>query len=118
MLCTKRHLLKLGLHETLQKLRLKKNGRTRQRSQLSHVNEARNIASDLYELSVYLPLKFKCLEFSIALSFLLIRYGCSFKFKIGVQRYDFLSHAWIEIDGEVLCDIPELASQMPVIMEI
>lgn len=39
-------------------------------------------------------------------------------FKIGVQKYDFLSHAWLEIDGKVVGDDNNIRDHLKVILKI
>ncbi len=49
---------------------------------------------------------------------LLFRSGIRGEFKIGVQRYAFLAHAWVEIDGEVIGDLQFLARKIVPIVSI
>jgi hypothetical protein len=68
--------------------------------------------------SFVLPFKVKCLESSICLFKYAIRNNKNCDFFIGVQLYDFLSHAWIEINGEVIADDPYLSRKLPKILTI
>jgi hypothetical protein len=53
------------------------------------------------------PGRAACLERSLALYWYLRRRGVGISFQIGVQMYPFLAHAWVELDGRVINDIPE-----------
>lgn len=68
--------------------------------------------------ATYFPGRVECLESSIALAMLLFRSGIRGEFKIGVQRYAFLAHAWVEIDGEVIGDLQFLARKIVPIVSI
>ncbi|WP_095120087.1 lasso peptide biosynthesis B2 protein [Pseudomonas sp. Irchel s3f10] len=68
--------------------------------------------------SLVLPFKVKCLESSICLFKHAMRNNKKCDFFIGVQLYDFLSHAWIEINGEVIADDPHLSRKLPKILTI
>lgn len=52
-----------------------------------------------------------CLEQSLALYYLLRRAGVGVEFRIGVQMYPFLAHAWVEYRGQPLNDVPEHVKQ-------
>jgi len=118
LVATKLHLCCYGLHGTLQKLRKLKASYCVQNTSSGFSNEIMEIPHYLYDLSVRFPVKIKCLEFSLTLSFLLLKAGCPCVFRLGVQKYDFLSHAWVEYDNKVIGDNPALNTQMPVILEI
>ncbi|WP_277761388.1 lasso peptide biosynthesis B2 protein [Pseudomonas sp. A34-9] len=68
--------------------------------------------------SLILPFKVKCLESSICLFKHAMRNNKNCDFFIGVQLYDFLSHAWIEINGKVIADDPHLSRKLPKILTI
>ena len=59
----------------------------------------------------YMPWKPNCLERSITLAWLLRRRGHEASLRIGVQQIpgDLLFHAWIELNGVVLNDDPDVA---------
>ncbi|QET04121.1 MULTISPECIES: lasso peptide biosynthesis B2 protein [Cupriavidus] len=59
-----------------------------------------------------------CLEFSLAMHRRLCDNGVHCTFNIGVQKYDFVAHAWIEVDGRVVADSPDLPARMPRILQI
>jgi hypothetical protein len=49
-----------------------------------------------------------CLQRSAALAVLLRRYGCNGELVIGAQILPFLSHAWVELEGRVVNDKPNV----------
>jgi hypothetical protein len=112
----KRH----GLHGALQKLRqLKKTAPSRDVVQTAHAIEKAKIAADMVALCARcLPFRHQCLEASLAASMYLLSARVNVDFKIGVQRYDFLAHAWIEVGGQVIGDDPSLPHRMPTLLAI
>jgi hypothetical protein len=50
-----------------------------------------------------------CLQRSAATAFLLRRHGWSAEMVIGAQLLPFHSHAWVEVDGQVVNDKPYIA---------
>ena len=53
------------------------------------------------------PGRAQCLERSLLLYWHLRRAGVPVRYRMGVQRYPFMAHAWIELDGEPINDVPE-----------
>jgi len=81
-------------------------------------NELENYANDIYIASLILPFKIKCLESSICVFNHTIKSGKTCDFIIGIQLFDFLSHAWIEVDGKVVADKNDLSTKLPIILKI
>ena len=48
-----------------------------------------------------------CLERSLMLYWWLRHAGVPVHFRMGVQLYPFLAHAWVEHEGRVINDVPE-----------
>jgi hypothetical protein len=48
-----------------------------------------------------------CLERSLTLYWHLRRAGVPVAYRMGVQMYPFLAHAWVERDGVPINDVPE-----------
>lgn len=48
-----------------------------------------------------------CLERSLVLYWYLRRRGAAVQYRMGVQMYPFLAHAWVEHRGEPINDVPE-----------
>jgi len=82
---------------------------------LDYVNSA---ASFIHKISSKLPFNLKCLENSLILAYFLTFKKYDFNLKIGVQKYDFLSHAWIEVDDIVVSDMPNLSKKLAIILTI
>lgn len=66
----------------------------------------------------FLPGKVKCLEFSLSLFDMLIARGIKAQLFIGIQRYDFLSHAWLEINNRVIADDENLKTKLTPIISV
>lgn len=77
-----------------------------------------SMAAAVYGVGLRVPIKVQCLESSLALHLFACLAGIGCVFKIGVQRYDFLAHAWVEFDGSVVGDSAALSTTMPVILKI
>lgn len=82
---------------------------------LDYVNSA---ASFIHKISSKLPFDLKCLENSLILAYFLALKKHEFNLKIGVQKYDFLSHAWIEVDDVVISDMPDLSNKLAIILKV
>jgi hypothetical protein len=48
-----------------------------------------------------------CLERSLLLYWYLRRAGVAARYRMGVQMYPFLAHAWVEYRGQPINDVPE-----------
>jgi hypothetical protein len=66
----------------------------------------------------YHPGRPACLAKSVTLWFLLARRGIASSVRIGVAKNAdvFRAHAWVEVDGRVLLDGPDVATQYSVIV--
>ncbi len=53
------------------------------------------------------PGRAQCLERSLVLYWCLRRRGIAAHYRMGVQSYPFLAHAWIEYRGRPINDVPE-----------
>lgn len=82
---------------------------------LDYVNSAANF---IHKVSSKLPFNLKCLENSLILAYFLTFKKYDFNLKIGVQKYDFLSHAWIEVDDIVISDMPDLSHKLAIILKV
>ncbi|WP_171257959.1 lasso peptide biosynthesis B2 protein [Acinetobacter gyllenbergii] len=82
---------------------------------LDYANAA---ASFIHKVSSKLPFDLKCLENALILAYFLALKKHDFNLKIGIQKYDFLSHAWIEVDDVVVSDMPDLSARLAIILKI
>lgn len=77
-----------------------------------------SVNSYIHEISYFLPFNLKCLEHSFILGFFLIlnKYNCSIN--IGIQKYNFLSHSWVDVDKNVVGDHRNLSNLLAKIVSI
>jgi len=78
----------------------------------------RDMARMVAEVAALLPVRARCLEQSLALFFELRRRGAAVTFKIGVQPYGFVSHCWVEHNGEPINENGELLRKLAVFPEV
>jgi hypothetical protein len=109
---TSHRLIKKGLPYTVEYLNKFRIESKKKELNIHLIIKYLNAATLLY------PLKTKCLEWSVALFYYIIQYGYQPVLKIGVQNKPFYSHAWVELDGEVIGDIKDLNERMAVIYQI
>lgn len=96
-------------------LKFFKKNRKQVYTDLGYVNSAANF---IHRVSSKLPFDLKCLENSLILAYFLTLKKYDFNLKIGVQKYDFLSHAWIEVEDIVISDMPDLSEKLAIILKI
>lgn len=63
-----------------------------------------DVHSALQRACGYYPKTAACLQRSAALTWMLRKRGLSAQVVIGVMKFPFKSHAWVELDGKVLND--------------
>lgn len=107
----------IGFHKTLQIARNIRNSFFRVKKNRSDENPI-HIVSNFDVVSKFLPFKNTCLEYALTSYAVLTLLNYEPKFYIGLQKYDFLSHAWIEIDGKVIGDVPDLKDKLHIILSI
>jgi hypothetical protein len=56
-----------------------------------------------------------CLQRSLATALLLRRHGWKAEMVLGVQTLPFKSHAWVEVDGVVVNDTPNISTRYSVL---
>ncbi|MFC4343605.1 lasso peptide biosynthesis B2 protein [Cupriavidus numazuensis] len=109
-----------GFHDCLSRMRRKKRWiqkRATARQRLD--SDFAERAAKAFEIAARLvPFRTECLEFSAALFHLLLSRGLLPSFVIGIQRYDFLAHAWVELDDKVIGDAWFLPERLPAIVRI
>lgn len=59
------------------------------------------------EACVWYPKRCACLQRSVVTTWLLRRHGFAAEMVIGCRPLPFESHAWVEIDGRVVNDLPQ-----------
>ncbi|MGR3910626.1 lasso peptide biosynthesis B2 protein [Burkholderia sp. SR8] len=60
----------------------------------------------------------RCLTYSLALTLLLRRKISGVRLVVGVRTRPFFSHAWVEVDGEIVNDAVDLRKNLAVILEV
>jgi hypothetical protein len=76
------------------------------------------MVSSLNKATQFYPYRIKCLEWSVALSFLCLLKKYKTTFNIGIQNYPFVSHAWVEVEDKVICDDKNLPKKLLVILTV
>ncbi len=108
-----------GLHGCLQNCREKlKNVHRVEEPTNKTILLAENLSQSINLAAPFLNGKIKCLEFSLTLFDMLISRGITPSLYIGFQRYDFLSHAWVEINGYVISDVQSLKNRLTTIISV
>jgi hypothetical protein len=72
----------------------------------------------IHKISRFLPYKLKCLEHSFILYYCLSFFGFNCNLNIGIQKYDFSSHAWVDINGKIIGDDKNLFKNLALILKI
>jgi hypothetical protein len=67
---------------------------------------------------LWYPKPVLCLQRSVVATYLLRRVGAKAELIIGAQRLPFRSHAWVEIDGKVINDKPDMRNRYLVLERI
>jgi hypothetical protein len=98
-----------GFNRTLQWIRVRA-----ERAPLRGEVDAAAIAEVEYAVALaaaLYPGHVACLERSLLLYWYLRRVGVPVRFRMGVQMYPFLAHAWVEHGGRAINDLPEHVRQ-------
>jgi hypothetical protein len=77
---------------------------------------AQQICAEMDLACIWYPKQVLCLQRSAATTCLLKQYGIRAQMVIGTQQTPFKSHAWVELDGQVVNDKP-YTSEMYSILE-
>ena len=74
---------------------------------------ATSVAAMVSSAAALSPLDYSCLHRSLALCWLLARRGVAGQLRIGVRQDEngFTAHAWVEIDGVPINDVPEVRAR-------
>ncbi|WP_317495783.1 lasso peptide biosynthesis B2 protein [Haloechinothrix sp. LS1_15] len=99
---------RLGIAGLLSWLVERRAGCSRQERRLHEQRVAAVVRGHLWARSLY-PRQVQCLSGSAGLAAHLWRLGIAAEFVIGVQKYPFVAHAWVEVNGEVINDRAEVS---------
>lgn len=75
-----------------------------------------DLVHTLNQACLFYPVRTKCLEWASTLTLLALKKRWRISLSIGVQNYPFLSHAWCQLDKDVIADSPILPEKMAVIL--
>ena len=76
------------------------------------------IAKALDRACLLYPKRTMCLPFAATLAALHLKNNYKCDFVIGVQNLPFYAHAWVEVEGVVINDRPELKIKLAPILKI
>ncbi len=82
------------------------------------IEHSRLMSRALDQACAFYPRKTLCLPYATALTMMHFAHGYDCDFIIGVQSIPFHSHAWVEVNDEVLTDNEELKEKMAYILRI
>lgn len=78
----------------------------------------RNLVNAHLNARMIYPRRIDCLAGSAALAIDAWRHEIPVRFLIGVQKYPFYAHAWVEIDGSVVNDIQAVHDRLSIMVAI
>ncbi|MBV8047723.1 MAG: lasso peptide biosynthesis B2 protein [Paludibacterium sp.] len=90
----------------------------RNATRTADVEVSGHIANKVRHCSRSLPFRTACLENALVTAVLLARHALPFQFRIGFQLDPFLAHAWLNVDGQVLLDRPDLNQAMHILVNL
>lgn len=107
-----------GLHGCLQHCRNSLNNKKCSYDTNWQTTKAETFGQSIKYAAPFFPGKIKCLEFSLSLFDMLTARDICPQLFIGIQRYDFLSHAWLEINNKVISDDENLKTRLTPIISV
>jgi Transglutaminase-like superfamily len=111
---------KQGFKKSCESIRSLKEGKQNFKSSPGSLHNLYSLCKDINELCdrhLFVK-KAECLHQSILAASILLKKGYQVDLKIGVSKKDFSAHAWVEYDGNILNDQPEVHNQYNVILSI
>lgn len=76
---------------------------------------ARDVRDAVDHARTYYPRRARCLQGSVAAAWLLRLRGVNAELVLGVQKFPFGAHAWVEVDGTVVNDEPDVQGRYGVL---
>ncbi|MBU0455432.1 MAG: lasso peptide biosynthesis B2 protein [Gammaproteobacteria bacterium] len=70
----------------------------------------------MHKACYFYPAHTACLEWASALTLLALKQNIPCRLQIGVQNLPFAAHAWVEYEGKIIADQPNLSEQLSVIL--
>ncbi|MBX9804539.1 MAG: lasso peptide biosynthesis B2 protein [Alphaproteobacteria bacterium] len=78
--------------------------------------DLRNLANIVNDACLIYPTRTKCLEWAMTFVLMALKRKWKCNLEIGLQNYPFMAHAWVECDGKVVMDSPELRDGLAIIL--
>ncbi|MBM3633570.1 MAG: lasso peptide biosynthesis B2 protein [Alphaproteobacteria bacterium] len=78
--------------------------------------ELDNLANIVNDACMIYPTRTKCLEWAMTFVLMALKRNWKCNLEIGLQNYPFMAHAWVECDGKVVRDSPNLREEMAIIL--
>lgn len=103
-----------GLYSTIQLI--KKSRKSHSKYIIPQAQELRDLANVVNKACLIYPTRTKCLEWAMIFVLLALKRKWKCNLEIGVQNYPFMAHAWVECDGKVVMDSPELRKGLGIIL--
>jgi hypothetical protein len=75
-----------------------------------------NLANIVNDACMIYPTRTKCLEWAMTFVLMALKRRWKCNLEIGLQNYPFMAHAWVECDGKVVRDSPNLREEMAIIL--
>ncbi|MFI8577850.1 lasso peptide biosynthesis B2 protein [Rossellomorea aquimaris] len=111
---------KHGFKNSCESIRSLKNSKKNFKPKPENLHNLHSLCKEINELCdrhLFVK-KAECLHQSILAASILLKKGYHIDLKIGVSKKDFSAHAWVEYDGKILNDQPEVHNQYNVILSI
>lgn len=103
-----------GLYSTIQLI--KRSRKINTKYTIPQAEELRDLANVVNQACLTYPTRTKCLEWAMIFVLLALKRKWKCNLEIGVQNYPFMAHAWVECDGKVVTDSPELRKGLGIIL--
>lgn len=103
-----------GFYSTIQLI--KKSRESQSNYIIPPQEDLRELANIVNKACLIYPTRTKCLEWSITFILLSLKRKWKCNLEIGVQNYPFMAHAWVECDGKVVMDDPDLREGLAIIL--
>ncbi len=90
--------------------------RMSKRELISNKDETKRLARMVYKSSTYHLFSMRCIEKAIVTGIICRLHNLELDVCIGVSRYPFASHAWVQVDGIPILNAESYLSKFKIIM--
>ena len=108
------HIKFRGFYRTIQLI--KKSRKSKLNYIIPQEENLKELAEIVNKACLIYPTRTKCLEWAMTYVLLALKRQWRCNLEIGVQNYPFLAHAWVECDGKVILDSPDLRKGLALIL--